>query len=134
MNPKPRTILYVDDDPDDRELLSELLRTEEPGVDVILAPDGIRAIEYLNATNSGAAERPALIILDINMPFIDGTELFRQLRSDDRFRNIPVLMYSSSENPSDRQHFQCQGAMFISKPDTLAYMRSIARVMLAQAV
>lgn len=123
---KLKTILYVDDDPDDRELLTDLLKQASPGVHVAVAGNGIEALDYLDNACSGSAPLPCLIILDINMPYLDGTQTLERIRGDKRFSGINVVMYSSSQKPADQEHFQSRGVEFITKPDSITYMNRVA--------
>ncbi|GAA4343787.1 response regulator [Flaviaesturariibacter amylovorans] len=126
MEPKHKTIMYVDDDADDRELLMELLLQAEPGVNVVLATNGVEALRYLDSASATGAALPCLIILDMNMPYLDGSQTFERIRADKRFSGITVVMYSSSEKPDDRVHFNSRGVEFITKPDDYTFMSRVA--------
>lgn len=128
MNQKPQTILYIEDDADDRDLLTESMQKAAPGVTVVLVPDGLQAFSYLDRNVS---QLPSLIILDLNLPLIDGSEVYDRLQADARFRDIPVVLFTSSEQPQDREQFERRGAPFISKPFNYAYMKDIVREMLS---
>jgi len=127
---KPKVILYVDDDADDREFLCEAIKGADPKVDIVCAENGIKALEYLHDIKKTNADVPCLIILDINMPFLDGKETFGEIKKDPAFESIPVLIFSSSERPNDKILFNTLGVEFISKPTNLVYMNSIAQRMI----
>jgi two-component system OmpR family response regulator len=91
MCPMPRTILIADDDPHIRQLL--VFAFAKAGLDTIEAADGEAAIEAV------AAHRPDLIVLDINMPRMDGLEVCRKLRADG---DLPILFLSSRDDEIDR--------------------------------
>ncbi|CAG0988099.1 partial Alkaline phosphatase synthesis transcriptional regulatory protein PhoP, partial [Anaerolineae bacterium] len=81
------TILVVDDDVDSLKLISLMLQRQ--GHEVISADSGLRAIE------KASAEQPDLIILDVMMPDMDGYQVCRQLRSESRTRDIPIIMFTA---------------------------------------
>src|SRR5687767_5428847 len=112
-----KKILCVDDDADDRQFLSEALNDVNPGISVVEAENGIAALNYLNDEKSHAREMPCLIVLDINMPLLDGKQTFQRLKEDPDYNQIPVVVFTSSENPNDRQLFKNKGVLMLSKPD-----------------
>ena len=112
------TILLVDDDPDDLFILSDAFRTLDNTCEIIEAYDGDAAwllLEELGKRNVV----PDLIVLDINMPVLDGRELLKLLKTDDGFKGIPVVMYTTSSNVFDRLHCEQYQVELISKPSTL---------------
>ena len=88
---RPERILLVDDEPNVRDVLAEYLRTE--GFEVCEAADGLAALER------ALSDRPDLIILDLNLPKLSGSEVFRRLRTVD---NTPVIMLTARVNELDR--------------------------------
>jgi len=122
------TILYVEDDADDRELLYGIAHAVNPGVNIEFAENGLQALEYLNKVKNDAP-LPCLIILDLNMPFLDGKETYKKIKSDEKLGTIPVIIFTSSHNPNDKALFNTLGVEFISKPheyrkmnETVSYM------------
>ena len=126
MNNKPKFILYVDDDADDREFLCEAIKDADPEVSVVCAENGVKALEYLRELKNTDTGMPCLIVLDINMPFLDGRETFTEIKKDPALDSVPVLIFSSSEKPNDKILFNDLGVEFITKPCNLLYMNSIA--------
>jgi CheY-like chemotaxis protein len=124
-----KTILYVDDDEDDQEFLMEAIKEVNPNVEVVLAGNGIEALDYLD-TVKDTFKLPNLIILDINMPYLNGKETFERIKNDLRLQNIPVIFFTSSENPNDRALFNKLGIEYITKPSNASYLNKIARHML----
>ncbi|MEH1852003.1 MAG: response regulator [Nostoc sp.] len=106
----PKTeILVVDDLRDNLRLLSNLLR--EQGYEVRTAINGTMALR------SAQSEPPALILLDINMPDIDGYEVCRQLKASEETRNIPIIFISALDDALDKvKAFQVGGVDYITKP------------------
>jgi DNA-binding response OmpR family regulator len=98
---KPR-IIIVDDDRDTRELLALALETE--GFEVTSAANGLRLISSLEL------HRPHLILLDVNMSWIDGFELCKAVKKNPHFREIPVVFVSGRGEPEDRRKGQEAGA------------------------
>ena len=107
-----RSILLVEDNPDDRELMRLAFARSKIPHSLILVSDGIEALNYLqrqasynDATTSlndySLEYMPALIILDLNLPRINGIEVLRRIRADPRTRIIPVVIISSSDEPQD---------------------------------
>jgi CheY-like chemotaxis protein len=117
-----RTILYVDDDEDDRDFFSKAVRDVNPQVKIVFAENGMEALKYLDACSS----LPCLMVLDINMPVLDGKETFQRVKKDSRLQNLPVVIFTSSQKPADKQLFNSMGVEFITKPANFAYMNSIA--------
>lgn len=95
-----RVILLVIDNPDDVMLVRRTLARHCIGHDVILAHDGAEALQYLFGDGggplSGARPLPAAIVLDMKLPRIDGAEVLRRLRADERMRRLPVVVFSSA--------------------------------------
>ena len=94
--PHPVTILLVEDNPDDEALTVMALRGVPATLEV--ARDGQEAMDYL--TNDGKA-LPRLVLLDLKLPKVDGLEVLRRIREDDRTRLTPVVVLTSSNAPND---------------------------------
>jgi CheY-like chemotaxis protein len=90
-------ILLVEDNPSDAELTQRALRKSELGARLAIARDGAEALEYLLSNRP----RPRVIFLDLKLPKIDGIEVLRRVRSDDRTRSIPVVVLTSSQEERD---------------------------------
>jgi two-component system sensor histidine kinase/response regulator len=109
MNASPVTIMIVDDEPDNLNLLGVMLRQE--GWSVRVFPRGDLA---LAASND---EVPDLILLDIRMPGMDGYEVCRRFKADDRLRTIPIIFLSAFSEPADKvRAFEAGGVDYITKP------------------
>jgi CheY-like chemotaxis protein len=109
-----RSILFVDDDQDDVEIFSDALKNLDPAVEITVAENGVKALDLLNN------KRPCLIILDLNMPFLDGKQTFQKIKANPKFEDVPIIIFTSSVNPADRTMFDTLGISFITKPDTVA--------------
>jgi two-component system, chemotaxis family, response regulator Rcp1 len=91
-----RTLLLVEDNPGDVRLTREALREADVSVELIDVPDGEQAIAYLRAP-----ARPDLVLLDLNLPKMDGLEVLEAIRSDPELRRTPVIMLSTSGSARD---------------------------------
>lgn len=113
---KTRHILLVDDSNDDIELAQRLLRKLAPGTSQSVAIDGVQALEMLHAPD-GERVVPDVIFLDLKMPRLDGLDVLKALRADRSTQSIPVVMFSSSSEPSDVQRCYALGAnSYVQKP------------------
>jgi two-component system, chemotaxis family, response regulator Rcp1 len=114
-------ILHVEDNPAEAELLREAL-SRFPGLSVRTAQDGAAALAYLrDAAADGAARRPHLVLLDLNLPVVDGRRVLAQLKTDPALRAIPVIVFSSSTLHEDLiLAYQLGANAFVVKPPSLA--------------
>ena len=120
-------VLLVDDNPDDRELALIAIRRLPQRLEVIEAADGLEALERLRpAVGDRVSPRPSLILLDVNMPRLDGKQFLRQLRADERLAKLPVVMFTTSTAPWDVDESYAAGCnVYLVKPfaaDELARM------------
>src|SRR5689334_15571811 len=122
MSEEQKTILCVDDDPDDRWLLTDAITRAEPGMRIVEAENGLKALDYLQVRKSDSAALPCLIILDINMPFLDGKETLSRIKADPALQQVPVVIFTSSENPADKKLFNRQGVTLLTKPYDISHM------------
>jgi CheY-like chemotaxis protein len=101
---KPKRLLLVDDSPRDRELALDALNEYRLVNEVVALRDGAEALDYLYRRGEFAArtdEDPAVILLDLKMPRVDGLEVLRQIKGDPRLKLIPVVMMTSSREDQD---------------------------------
>jgi CheY-like chemotaxis protein len=108
-------ILLVDDDFDDCELFTEIVKEIHPTSVVETLHDGIEALKYLNEEGNGL---PDLIFLDINMPRMNGKQLVLVMKNDDRLKNIPVTVYSTSIPEKEIAYYEAFGINCLVKPST----------------
>jgi CheY-like chemotaxis protein len=109
------TVLCVDDDSDDQLMVLETIKELEPSYDVATAFNGLEALQYLN-TSVNEVKMPCLIIMDINMPLLDGKQTLVRIKKDERFKNIPVVMFTTSESILDKTFCEQWGVQFMTKP------------------
>jgi two-component system response regulator len=100
-----KSILLVEDNPDDEALTLRALKKNNIANEVVVARDGAEALDYLFATGSHAnrdlSRMPGLILLDLNLPKVGGLEVLRCLRGDARTKLIPVVILTSSKEDQD---------------------------------
>ena len=96
-DPQEIDILLVEDNPSDAELTQRALRKSELGAQLAIARDGAEALEYLLSSRP----RPKVIFLDLKLPKIDGIEVLRRIRADERTKSIPVVVLTSSQEERD---------------------------------
>lgn len=116
-----KVILLVEDNQQDEELALRALRKNNIKNDVVVARDGVEALDYLFGTgpyvNRNTAELPTVVLLDIKLPKIDGLEVLRHIRADERTKLLPVVILTSSKEDKDRLEGYASGAnSYVRKP------------------
>lgn len=99
-----RTILLVEDSAADAEMTMDALREAKLANPIVHVEDGVEALDYLFQRGAWAGKPvvvPAVVLLDIKMPRLDGIEVLREIRASDRLRHVPVVILSSSREESD---------------------------------
>ena len=129
MNPPKKTILYVDDDADDRELLGEIMHKIAPELKVLFSENGLQALELLVETKETTL-LPCLIVLDLNMPYLDGRQTFERIKADTQLKSIPVVILSSGQNPNDKSFFSKEDIPYFTKPVRVSDMENLASELL----
>jgi two-component system response regulator len=121
--------LLVEDNPDDELLTRRTLKKSNVCNDVVVARDGAEALDYLFATgthegrNLGAM--PQVILLDLDLPKVDGLEVLRRIRSDERTKRLPTMIFTSSEDQENLVDGYGLGAnSYVRKPLDLAQFRA----------
>jgi CheY-like chemotaxis protein len=127
--PPKRTILFVDDDEDDQLIVCQTIMDLDPSVTIVQAHDGIEALNQLESMRWGY-RLPCLIILDINMPKMDGKQTLVAIKQDEAYKNIPVVLFTTSSNPLDRLFGERFGAKMITKPPLMSELRTTVEEML----
>ena len=116
-----KVILLVEDNPDDEALTLRALKKNNIGNDVVIARDGAEALDYLFGAGAYAGRdmsvMPAITLLDLKLPKVDGLEVLRQLRANDRTSLLPVVILTSSKEEQDLLNGYKLGAnSYIRKP------------------
>lgn len=123
-----RIVLCVDDDPDDRELIRSAVFNVDASYRMAFATNGSEAIKYL--VDSINLELPCLIILDINMPVMDGRQTILEIKKIPELREIPIVVFSTSSHPSDQRFCEKMGVEMVTKPASLKQISQEAKKIL----
>jgi len=118
-------VFYADDDLDDLELVKDAFAQYSKNVEVLTATDGSKALSYLSNLKKYDT-LPCLIILDVNMPVINGKETLLRLREIEHFQDVPVVLFTTSSQPMDKSFAKKYNAGFITKPIDVKQMEVIA--------
>ena len=120
-----RYFLYAEDDVDDQELLTEMVASLDMDVALVICDQGLALMQYLEGLKRGDL-LPCCIVLDINMPIWDGLRTLQELKKHAHFKQLPVLMYSTSNSSRDQERAKILGAEgFITKPASYEEMKAI---------
>lgn len=116
-----KIILLVEDNPDDEALTLRALKKNNITNDVVVTRDGVEALDYLFGSGQYSGRNlnvmPQVVLLDLKLPKIDGFEVLRQLRANERTRLLPVVILTTSNEESDRINGYGLGAnSFVRKP------------------
>jgi CheY-like chemotaxis protein len=115
-----RCILIVEDSASDVLLIRQSLQEHEISLDVVVMRDGERAERFLDDVDAGTPPCPAIVILDLNLPKRTGLEVLQRIRQSSTCRDVPVVVFSSSDATRDKQAAQSLGAnRYIRKPSNL---------------
>jgi CheY-like chemotaxis protein len=128
-----RTILLAEDNPKDVELTMEALAEHNLANNVVAVKDGVEAMEFLKCEGRYAnrrPENPAVVLLDIKMPRMDGIEVLEAVRRDERLKTIPIVMLTSSREEPDLKKCYALGAnAYVVKPvDFQEFMEAVRQV------
>ena len=109
------TILCVDDDEDDLIFIKEVISSQSFNFRIEEAVNGWEALKFLE--NAMTAESlPCLIIMDMNMPKMDGRQTILKIKENEHLASIPIVVFTTSSNAEDRKFFESRGIHFITKP------------------
>jgi two-component system response regulator len=116
-----KNILLVEDNPDDEELTLMALSKSKIANEVVVARDGVQALDYLFGTGQyqgrDSRQQPAVVLLDLNLPRVNGVEVLKQMRADPRTVLVPVVVLTSSNEEADILRSYRVGAnSYIRKP------------------
>jgi CheY-like chemotaxis protein len=116
-----KIILLVEDNPDDEQLTLRALRKNHIANEVVVARDGVEALDYLFGTAAHAGRDtkhpPQLVLLDLNLPRLDGFEVLKRIRADERTRFMAVVVLTSSKEDEDIINSYSNGAnAYVRKP------------------
>ena len=126
---KKHTILCVDDDSDDLQLLHETLKDTREDFEVIEARNGKQALDLLQRLKNNGAN-PSLIIMDINMPVLNGKETLSMIKKDEQLKAIPIVVFTTSGSDSDKSFCFYYGVEMITKPPSFHNFKNVVQKLL----
>jgi len=117
-NGMPIQVLLVEDSPGDVRLTQEAFREANVAIQVHIASDGVEAMEFLRQQGRHAqSPRPDLILLDLNLPRMDGREVLAAIKADDGLKSIPTVILTTSEAEADIvRSYRLQANSYLTKP------------------
>ena len=127
-----KIILLVEDNQDDEELALMALNNGQVANEVVVARDGVEALDYLFGTGSYAGRDvgalPQLMLLDLKLPKVDGLEVLRRVRADSRTKRLPVVILTSSREEEDLiQGYDLGANSYVRKPVDFAQFANAVR-------
>lgn len=125
-NRQIKHLIIADDDEDDQLLLKEAIQEFSDSILTTIIPDGKQLMSFLNKGNV-----PELLLLDLNMPYKNGSECLMEIRANDLLRNIPVVILSTSKNIRDIELcFNFGANLFFTKPCSFQSLKTLIRSIL----
>jgi CheY-like chemotaxis protein len=116
-------IFIVDDDPDDRQIILDAFLENSPQIDYVFIENAETLLENLYSDES---EYPALILLDLNMPGMLGLQALKEIRSNKKFSQIPIIVLTTSTLNQDRKtSYELGASCFLRKPDSYGELVSL---------
>lgn len=130
--PKPVTILMADDDADDRQLTREAFEEARLANDLRFVEDGAELLDYLHRRGKYAdpadSPRPGIILLDLNMPKVDGREALERIKADPDLKRLRVIVLTTSKAEEDiLRSYNLSAASYITKPVTFEALVEVVR-------
>jgi CheY-like chemotaxis protein len=129
---KLQKVLFVDDDPDDLQLIQEVIEEMRAGFIATEARNGQEALAYLGTLDKD--QLPCLIVLDMNMPILDGKQTVSIIKSIPAFQQIPVIIFTTSTRETDILFFEEHGVKMITKPCSYKEMQSAIHKLLEVSI
>jgi two-component system response regulator len=126
-NHRRASILLVEDNPDDADLTVRALEKNDLAKGLVIARDGAEALQLLHGTPPGGRLAPRVVLLDLNLPRIEGIEVLRRIRADERTRLLPVVVLTSSVEEADVvQGYRLGANGYVRKPvDFVAFKEAV---------
>ena len=125
----PIEILLVEDNPGDARLTREALRDAKVRNNLHVVPDGVEALAFLHRQGKHAGvPKPDLILLDLNLPKKDGREVLEEIKQNDDFRHIPIVILTTSQAEKDIiESYRLRANAFVTKPVDLEQFLKVVR-------
>jgi CheY-like chemotaxis protein len=115
------SVLLVDDDPGDVLMIEEALESVDAPRDIFVVNDGEEAVAFLRRTGGfSSAPRPDVVLLDLNMPRMDGRQVLAEIKADEHLRTIPIVVLTTSQSPADiLSSYSLHANAYVTKPMNL---------------
>ena len=125
----PIEVLLVEDNPGDVRLTQEAFQDVNPSVHLHVASDGVEAMAFLRREGAHAkSPRPDLVLLDLNLPKMDGREVLARIKQDDRLKTIPTVILTTSDAEADiSKSYQLQANCYLTKPVQLTAFEALVK-------
>ncbi len=117
-------VLYADDDGDDLKFVEGAFSENTLNIELVTVEDGVEALNYLNSL-ADYDPNPCLIILDVNMPRMNGREVLQKIRRIARFKNTPIVLFTTSSTQQDKNFAIENAAGFVTKPFSTLHTKEI---------
>jgi len=124
---RSRYIIFADDDADDLELITGFFKQFNRNINVLEFKDGKEVLKFLDDFALNAT--PLLVVLDINMPRLNGKETLAAIRQHPKYQYIPVVIYTTSNSETDESYCRKLGASWVSKSSTIEGVKRVAKVL-----
>jgi CheY-like chemotaxis protein len=124
-----RYIIFADDDDDDLDLVTGFFKQYEEHISILVFNDGKDVIKFLEETSSKQHQLPLLVVLDINMPRLDGMSTLVAIRDNEQFKNVAVVIYTTSMSRSNIQLCKDLDATWLIKPNSIQQIKETARIL-----
>jgi CheY-like chemotaxis protein len=127
------TILLVEDDPGHARLIEKNMRRSNVTNDIVIATDGQQALDFIYSEGEYAGRTspsPLLILLDLNLPVLDGYQVLERLKSDEHTQRIPIIILTSTQDPREVERCYELGCnIYVTKPvDYEQFSQAIAKI------
>ena len=130
MTTNSKKVLCVDDDEDDQLIVSETILEIDDSIEVATALNGHEALAFLDQAKTND-DLPCLIIMDINMPLMDGKQALVEIKKDKELDQVPIVMFTTSSSQLDMAFCEKYGVEFITKPINMQDFRSTVQKLLS---
>lgn len=126
---RPIRILLIEDNPGDADLTRETLEASKLHLEIAIAADGVEALEQLHQRAPYTeADRPDLILLDLNLPRLDGRQVLAEVKQHEALRRIPIVILTSSDAELDIvKSYELGASCYVTKPVGLEAFQAIVR-------
>jgi CheY-like chemotaxis protein len=133
MDNRPRLLLCVDDDEDDIALTEEAALDFDSSLRFVAKPNGKEAMMFLHRQKE-QNYLPCLVLLDINMPLMDGREVLEAMKNDPDLQKIPIVVFTTSSGQREKQFCESYSVEFVTKPNRVAEFKKVVAQLLVRCI